>query len=253
MSGISLVVITLNEAANIGRCLESVKGVVDEMLVLDSGSTDGTIEICEKLGARVVHTPWEGYAATKNKGYQQATHNYILWLDADEVLSTALQQSILKVKGQLAGAYSCNRLNFYYGYPMRHGGLYPDAKPRLFHREQATWTGDFVHETLQLQPGTALAHLQGDLLHYTTHNIADHVARINKYSSLAAEGMLQRGKRFSVLKLMFSPIWRFKKMYLLKGGFMDGIPGLVVALLSGYAVALRYAKLWALQTKKPDV
>lgn len=251
MTGISLVVITLNEAEHIGRCLQSVQGVVDEMLILDSGSTDATLQICQQYGATVINTPWEGYAATKNKGYPLAQHNYILWLDADEALSPQLRESILQVKSKLSGAYSCNRLNYYYGYPLRHGGMYPDAKPRLFNRAEATWKGDFVHETLALQPGTTLTHLPGDLLHCTTRDIADHVARINKYSTLAAQEMQQKGKRFSTLKLIFSPIWRFKKMYFFKGGFRDGKPGLIVALLSGYAVGLRYAKLWALYKQKP--
>lgn len=250
MSGISLVVITLNEVEHIGRCLESAKDVVDEMLVLDSGSTDGTIELCEKLGATVIDTPWEGYAATKNKGYTKAANNYILWLDADEALSPELKEAIAQVRDNLKGAYSCNRLNYYYGYPLRHGGLYPDAKPRLFNRNEASWQGDFVHETLKLKTDVAVQHLPGDLLHYTTKDIADHVARINKYSSLVAQEMLQKGKSFSILKLMFSPIWRFKKMYLFKGGFKDGKAGLMVALLSGYAVGLRYAKLWELKNKK---
>jgi len=247
---LSAIIIAKNEALSIGQCLESLHPVADELLVLDTGSTDNTRSVAEASGARVVNVPWQGFAQTKNEGYRLAQYPYILSLDADEVLSPALQQSILEVKNKLNGAYQFARLNNYYGRWLRHGGFYPDTKIRLFHRDEAQWQGDFVHETLRLSPNVQVTQLSGDLWHYTTADISDHVARINRYSSLAAQEKWQSGQRFRVVKLLFSPFARFCKIYFLKAGFRDGRAGLLVALLSAWSVLLRYAKLWQLQNSK---
>lgn len=248
MSSISVVILTLNAEQHLEACLNAVSDLADEILILDSGSTDATLEIAAKHGCNIQQVEWKGYAQTKNDGNGVAAGDYILSLDSDEVLSDELKASIQSVKDSgLQGAYSFNRLNNYYGHWLHHGGFYPDKKVRLFPKGAASWQGDFVHEDMVLQPGTNVTHLPGDLLHYTTDSVADHLDRINKYSTLAAQGMLAQGKSPGFFKLVFSPIWRFKKIYFFKGGFRDGRAGLVVALMSAYAVMLRYAKLWQLK------
>lgn len=235
---ISAVIITLNEARNIERCLRSLKDVADEVLVLDSGSTDGTVKLAQDLGAKVIDTPWEGYAATKNKGHQLAQHRYILSLDADEALSEKLQSSILAVKDQLEGAYAFNRLNNYCGTWIRHGGFYPDKKIRLFPKDQARWVGDHVHETLEIDRGVPITHLEGDLLHYSYYERSEHEERLEKYARLAADKL--RGRSGLAIKQYLSPTWRFVQSYLLRGGFLDGKAGYHLCRLTAKEVKRKY-------------
>lgn len=235
---ISAVIITLNEARNIERCLQSLQGVADELLVLDSGSTDGTVDKALQLGATVINTPWEGYAATKNKGHEQALHRYILSLDADEALSDTLRNSILVVKSQLQGAYAFNRLNNYCGTWVKHGGFYPDRKIRLFPRERARWVGDHVHETLEIDAALPILHLAGDLLHYSYYELSEHEERLEKYARLAADTL--RGRSDLAIKQYLSPAWRFVQSFLLKGGFLDGKAGYHLCRLTAKEVKRKY-------------
>jgi glycosyltransferase involved in cell wall biosynthesis len=251
MNGISAVIIAYNEEQHIDRCLASLKGVVDEVVVYDSGSRDATQYICRDFGARLVIGPWEGYSNTKNNANLLATHEYILSLDADEALSDELRESILKVKPNMNGAYEFNRLNNYYGSWIRYGGFYPDKKIRLFPRREGRWEGQYVHEEMILTPGTTIHHLEGDLLHYTCKDITEHVERINKYSELAAREMMDGHRVPRLWKILFSPPARFIKGFFLKKGFLDGMPGFIVNILSAYSVALRYVKLWLLKSQNP--
>lgn len=235
---ISAVIITLNEARNIARCLTSLQGLADEILVLDSGSEDNTVAVAKQLGATVIDTPWKGYAATKNKGHQLAQHSYILSLDADEALSAALKSSIIANKDRLVGAYSFNRLNNYCGSWIKHGGFYPDKKIRLFPKDQASWVGDYVHEQLLLDKGTTITHLSGDLLHYSYYTHQEHEERLEKYAQLAAEKL--HGKAGLAAKQYLSPTWRFVQAYFLKGGFMDGKAGYHLARLTAKEVRRKY-------------
>lgn len=235
---ISAVIITLNEARNIARCLTSLQGLADEILVLDSGSEDNTVAVAKQLGATVIDTPWKGYAATKNKGHQLAQHSYILSLDADEALSAALKSSIIANKDRLVGAYSFNRLNNYCGSWIKHGGFYPDKKIRLFPKDQASWVGDYVHEQLLLDKGTTITHLSGDLLHYSYYTHQEHEERLEKYAQLAAEKL--HGKSGLAAKQYLSPTWRFVQAYFLKGGFMDGKAGYHLARLTAKEVRRKY-------------
>lgn len=252
MQKISALTIVLNEEANIARCIRSLQGVADETIVLDTGCTDNTVEVCRSLGVEPIAVPWEGYAATRNKGHQLAQNPYILVLDADEALSDELRNSILQAKQNLSGAYQFNRLNYFYGVPVKHGGLYPDKKLRLFHRDRARWEGDHVHETLETDKGETITHLRGDLLHYTVTDVSDHARRMDTYATLGAEGLYKRGKKASLTKLFISPIWRFKQHYLLKAGFLDGKVGFIVAAMLAYGVFLRYAKLWQLYKNEAE-
>lgn len=235
---ISAVIITLNEAANIEGCIQSLEGVADEILIADSGSTDGTVQLAEKLGARVIQLEWEGFATTKNKANEQAQFEYILSLDADEALSDKLNESILSVKKNLAGAYSMNRLNNYCGMWIKHGGFYPDKKIRLFHRDQARWSGGPVHETLEISAGIPVTHLQGDLLHYSYTSIAEHEERLERYAKLGAEKVKDQSGLW--WKERLNPAWRFVKNYVLLGGFLDGKAGYHLSRLTAKEVRLKY-------------
>lgn len=239
---ISAVIITLNEEHNISRCIQSLDGVADEVIVVDSYSQDRTVEICEKMGAKVFCTQWRGYAETKNFANSLATHNYILSIDADEALSDQLRQSILSVKDNLSGAYSFNRLTNYCGKWIRHGGWYPDVKVRLFPKHTARWEGLYVHEKLIFLEPTNIQHLHGDLLHYSIVSVADHLKRIEHYSTLQAKQMFESGQKFSYVKMYISPFVRFLKQYILQLGILDGKAGLQIAYYSALAVYKKYFK-----------
>lgn len=247
---ISAVIITKNEEKNIGRCLESLKGVADEILVLDSFSTDRTRDICAEYGVNFMEVEWMGYSKTKNFGNDSATGDYILSLDADEALSDTLRKSILNVKDQLSGGYEFNRLNHYAGKPVKCCGWYPDKKLRLFPKGMAEWKGDFVHEELMPKPDLKIEFLPGDLLHFTYASKADHEARAEKYANLAAEKLAQSGKRGLAIKAIFSPIFRFFKMYVLKGGMFAGKEGYWIAAITSREVRMKYRRAISLRKSR---
>lgn len=240
--GISAVIITKNEERNIGRCLASLAGLVDEMIVVDTFSKDRTQEICREHGARVVEKEWMGYSATKNFANDLAAHEYILSLDADEALDEELKGLLMREKEQLQGVYEFNRLAFYCGRPIRRAGWYPDRKIRLFPKGGARWEGAFVHEELVPQPNLPVKRLSGHLLHYTYYTIGEHIARANKYSDLAAQGIAQSGKTGLRWRARLSAALRFFKMYILKGGFLEGRLGYAICRITAMEVYLKYAK-----------
>lgn len=248
MPGISAVIITKNEENSLERCLFSLREIVDEILILDSFSTDGTEAIAQKFGARFLPQEWLGYAATKNKGNELASGDYILSLDADEALSEELRTSLLRVKSELKGCYSFNRLNHYAAKPIRRCGWYPDRKMRLFPKGKANWQGDFVHEEIVKDRDLEETWLEGDLLHYTYSDIADHVARSNRYSSLAAKQIAASSKGGLRIRAYFSAALRFLKVYFLKMGFAEGFYGLMIARVNSREVWLKYMK--ALEIRK---
>jgi glycosyltransferase involved in cell wall biosynthesis len=251
MEPLSAVIITRNEARNIGRCLASLEGVCEERIVVDAESTDDTRAIAERHGARVVVRGWTDYSDQKNFANGLASHPYVLSLDADEELSSELRASLfaLKRKG-FSGAYAMDRLTNYCGTWVRHGGWYPDTKVRLFDRNTAHWAGAHVHETLELAPGTRATLLEGDLLHYSYPSIPDHLERIERYSDLHARKLMAAGKRAGPVKLWGSPIAKFLQGYVLQLGFMDGRAGWDIARLSAKAVHLKYTKLNALRREQ---
>ncbi len=242
-SPFSAVIITHNVAETIGPCVEALGKVCDEVLVLDTQSTDGTIEICEKLGAKVVQQEWFGFAKTKNIGNALARHDWILSIDADEVLSDELIASLKKLQPKIGEVYSLNRITSYCGQWIRHSGWYPDWKVRLFHRKHVEWQGDFVHETLRIPADYQIIKLAGKLLHYSYKDSADHLRRIEKYARLAAEEQFAKGKRATFAKRWLSPPARFIRTYFLKLGFLDGRAGLTISLRNARMVRLRYRLL----------
>lgn len=244
MTGISAVIITRNEARNIGRCIASLQDVVDEVVVVDAESTDNTQRIATDLGARVITRAWTDYADQKNFANAQAIGPYILSMDADEALSPELKASLLTViRSGLQGAYQVDRLTNYCGTWVKHGGWYPDSKVRLFPKDRARWAGTHVHETLELDPGMPTTELRGDLLHYSYPTVQDHLTRIERYSDLHAQKLFAAGKRASFVKQWFSPMAKFIQGYVLRLGLLDGHAGWMIAKLSARAVRLKYVKL----------
>ncbi|MFY0643602.1 MAG: glycosyltransferase family 2 protein [Bacteroidia bacterium] len=219
---ISAVIITYNEAENISGCISAIKPAVQEIIVVDSFSTDNTIQIAEKLGAKVYQHKWEGYAQTKNYANALCSSEFIISLDADEVVSDQLLASITKVDLQRPNAaYSFNRLTNYCGTFIKHAGWYPDRKLRFFRKNDAKWEGEHVHEKLILNQGVREIELQGNLLHYSYNSKQEHVDRERKYAALAAE---QKPQRSAVIAYL-SYASKFLRMYILKYGFVYGSLG----------------------------
>ena len=244
MNKISAVIITLNEERNIGRCLESVMPVVDDVVVLDSLSTDATKEICSHYATRFYSHPWEGYIAQKNLANSMALHDWILSIDADEALSPKLAESIMTIKEQpMEGlAFSMNRLMNYCGQWIRHGGWYPDTKIRIFDRRTVGWTGQKVHETLSLPKKTQVVHLEGDLLHYSFYTPEEHRRQIESFATLSAEEMVENGKQPSVVSACVHTGWKFFRDYFLKAGFLDGRNGWTISRTNAHGVWYKYIK-----------
>lgn len=250
MKQISAVVITLNEERNIERCLKSIQGIVDEIVVVDSFSTDKTREICESYNVVFYQHEFLGYSAQKNYGIKKAKYPIILSLDADEALSSDLQKSILDIKSNWEyDAYSFNRLTNYCGKWIRYGGWYPDRKIRLWDRQIASWGGLKVHERLVFNKKARVKRLDGDLLHYSYYTIEEHIIQANKYSSILARSYFENGRKSSFLEIAVRPPWRFIRDYIIKLGFLSGIMGLVIAIISSTEVFLKYVKLKQLLAK----
>ncbi|MFM1876073.1 MAG: hypothetical protein RL266_1810 [Bacteroidota bacterium] len=242
MRKLSAVIITFNEARNIRRCIASLQQVADEIVIVDSFSTDATPSICKGLGVQFHQREWKGYSKQKNYGNGLASNDWILSIDADEALSEDLRNAILKEKAKDAGYnYSFNRLTNYCGKWIRNCGWYPDTKIRMFDRREDDWNGD-VHEKLSVNPNT-VKKLKGDLLHYSYHSISDHVLRTDRYSNLAANEMLNAGKMASIFNILFNPWLKFNRMYFLQTGFLDGLSGFTISLISAYGTFLKYVKL----------
>lgn len=238
---ITATIIALDEERNIARAIESLR-CCDEILVIDSGSTDRTIELAAKLGATVIESPWRGYAGQKNWAAERASHDWILSIDADEALSEALEGEIwsLKKNGPTYTAYTMPRMAQYLGKWILHSGWYPDRKVRLYNRQNGKWVGSFVHEGLQVQ-GT-VGHLEANLLHYTCDSISEHLKRMDRYTTLAAEELVSNRAEISTRNLVFDPAWTFARTYFFQRGFLDGGEGLTIAYMAALYTFLKYAK-----------
>jgi len=241
---ITATVITLNEEHNIAAALESLAWA-DEIVVVDSQSGDRTVEIARTFTDRVYSRPWPGYSAQKNYAAEQATHDWIFSLDADERVSKELAAELQQLKrgGEPeAAGYRMPRLTFYLGRWIRHSGWRPDHKLRLYHRKRARWQGDYVHETLQANGEVRM--LNGDILHYTVRDAGEHHLRMNRYTTLAAQQKYSQGKRTTLASLFVSPVAVFLRSYVFKLGFLDGIPGLAIARFAAHYEFLKNLKLW---------
>ncbi|HKE29502.1 MAG TPA: glycosyltransferase family 2 protein [Bryobacteraceae bacterium] len=238
---ITATIITLNEERNIARAIESLR-CCDEILIVDSGSADRTIELAEKLGARVIDGNWRGYAGQKNWAAEQAAHDWVLSLDADEALSEALEAEIwsLKKSGPGCDAYTMPRLARYLGRWILHGGWYPDRKVRLYDRRKAKWVGDFVHESVSVDG--RVGHLDANLLHFTCESLSEHIKTMDRYTTLAAQELAARRVKVPLGRILFAPAWTFVKSYAVQRGFLDGAEGLIIAYMAAFYTFLKYSK-----------
>lgn len=247
MEKLSVVIICFNEEKNISRCIDSVAEVADEILILDSYSTDQTVAIAESRGAIVKQEVFKGFIEKKNKAVELATHDYVLSLDADEALDPLLVQSILQIKENFTNrAYRMNRCSNYCGQFIRHGSWYPDAKIRLFDRRFAHWGGTNPHDKIVLQDNIPVEHLKGDILHYSYHTVSEHVIQNNKLSTLAAESLFADGKRTNLMNIFVRPWWAFFVSFIIRAGFLDGLFGFVIASQIAHMTFLKHLKLYLL-------
>ncbi len=238
---LSVVLITLNAAAQLPDCLASV-AFADDVVVVDSGSSDGTAALAEGYGARVVTKDWLGFGRQKQFAVEQAAHDWVLCLDADERVSPELAASLVRaLQAPAAPVYRMARRNRFLGRWLRHGEGYPDWSARLFDRRQARWSDDPVHEKLlhAASPGT----LEGDLLHESAEDLGRYLDKQNRYTTLAAQELHRRGQSAGLVELALSPLMRFVKFYLLRLGFLDGLPGLVHIAIGCMNSFTKYAKL----------
>jgi glycosyltransferase involved in cell wall biosynthesis len=246
MEPISATVITLNEETNVQGALESLRWA-DEIIVLDSGSRDATLEIARRYTSRLLHREWTGYVDQKNHAAEQARHDWILSIDADERLSPELIAEIqsLRKTGFPFHGYRIPRVAFFLNRWIRHGDWYPDLQLRLYDRRCGRWQGGRVHESVRVQgePGV----MRGEIQHYTYRSLAAYLRRLELYSALAARDYRDRGRRAGILSLVGNPAVAFLKAYLLRRGFLDGTPGLMVALMGAVSVFFKYATLYELQ------
>lgn len=243
MIKLSVVIITYNEEENIRACLQAVESIADEIVVLDSFSTDKTRQICETFNVRFYEHPFSGYVEQKNKALSFATYPHVMSVDADEVLSCELIRSIHKAKENWqADGYYFKRLTNYCGSWIKHCGWYPDKKLRLWDTRKGIWDGLLIHEKVLLDKNATTALMEGDLLHYSYYTIDQHLDQIKKFTTIMAQEKFQKGKYPGMGSVIFNSGWKFMRSYVLQRGFMDGYFGLVISVLSAYATFLKYVK-----------
>lgn len=253
MPEISIVIITYNEEKKIAECLKAVQQISSDIVVVDSFSQDNTVNICQQMGAKVIQQKWLGYSAQKNLGNRHAKNDWILSLDADEILSTSFIQNIKNISLENEKTiYQINRLNNYCGQWIKHSGWYPEWRSRLFHKQYVEWNNELVHEDLHIinpkdKKNFYFKQLKGDVLHYSMQSKEEHLEKIEHYAHLQVQKLQSKGKKAHFIKRFLSPLARFIGNYLLKLGFLDGKMGWQIATLSAYETYLKYKKLHKLQ------
>jgi len=249
MPAISATIITRNEERNIEDALRSLAWA-DETVVVDCGSTDRTVEICRRYTDRVFHRGWSGFVDQKNYALDRARNDWVISLDADERLSSELTLEVRELSrhGFAHAGYRIPRVACLLNRWIRHGEWYPDRQLRLFDRRAGRWQGGRVHESVAVQG--SIGALRGEIHHYTYRRISDYLERLETYTTLAAQDYFERGKKSSYARLLFNPFFTFLKGYVLKRGFLDGVPGLMVAAMGAVSVYFKYAKLYELQHKR---
>lgn len=256
---ISLVIITLNEENNIARCIRSAS-FASEVIVVDSGSQDNTCEIARSLGAKVMHKAWMGFGPQKAWASEQTQYDWILSLDADEALSNELQNEIIQLFATAGSSFDdpkldpkigfeLPRLSYHMGRWIRHGGWYPDYQLRLYNRRHSHWPESHIHERIS---SPVVQRLKCDLQHFVFKNISHQVVTNDRYSGLLAEKDLNSGKKFSVWRMLTKPVSKFFECYFLKMGFLDGMPGFVIAISAAYSIFLRIVKNWEIEMGRKD-
>jgi len=246
---VTVTIITLNESHHIGAAIDSAAWA-DEILVVDSGSTDDTVAIATARGVRVMGRTWPGYVDQKNYAASVASHDWIFSLDADERITPSLADEIREIVGRdpAERAFRVPRVTFHLGRWVRTTDFYPDHQTRLYDRRAARWQGKYVHESVVADG--AVGQLKNELQHYSYRDLSDHLDRINRYSTLAAQQMYEAGRRSTAVDLLAHPPAAFLRNYVLRGGFADGLAGLTLSLVNAYSVFLKFAKLWELQQQE---
>ena len=247
-SPISVVLITKNEAQNLETCLKSVS-FAEDIVVLDSGSSDGTRELAQQLGARVFLESWRGFGPMKRRAVELARHDWVLSLDGDEALDPKAQKFVQELfqKGEpQVSAYKFSRISFHLGRWIRHGGWTPDYQLRLFDRRKANWNQSQIHEKVEVSSGEVSV-ARGKIQHWVFRDLSHQIETNNRYSSLGARALYDKGVKFSFSRLIFKPISKFFETYLAKKGFLDGLPGFIISVGAAYSVFLKFSKLWELQ------
>lgn len=243
MSSLSLVIITKNAGLHLSKAIESCADLVNEVVILDSGSTDDTIEIANKYNAKVFRQQFLGFGPQKQLAVNLAANDWVLCLDADEILTKQLKENILnELVNPKCNAYVLIRSNKFLNKYLRHGAGYPDRTIRLFNRRFANWSDDLVHERVVVNG--KIGNIIGDYLHDSADSLEKYLSKQNGYTTTQANLMFAKGKRFTLSKLIISPIWHFIKYYLIKLGFLDGIPGLIHILIGSWNSFSKYAKLY---------
>ncbi len=249
MEKLSVVIITYNEEENIGRCIDSIKAIADEIIVLDSFSSDLTPVIASRKGARVKQESFRGYIEQKNRATELATHDFIMSIDADEVIDPVLASAIAAAKQTFTfSAYKMKRCTNHCGHFIRHGAWYPDKKIRLFDRRLAQWGGLNPHDKIVFKKPVAVKQLPGEILHYSFLTIEEHIAQNNRFSSIVARSYHEAGKKTNWIKIIANPVWAFLYGYLIRRGFLAGKQGLTIAKQQARYTFLKHKKLYRLQT-----
>lgn len=255
---ISVCIVCFNEEDNIRRCLESVKWVKEqggEIVIVDSFSTDKTVEICREYTDMVFQNKWLGFVNQKNYVISLAKNDWVLSIDADEVISDALRDEIVaewkEGSYNKCDGYRMKRHTFYLGGWINYGGWYPDYKIRLFRKSKVRWGGRDPHDRIIMDKDTFTGKLKNDIIHYTYKNISHQIKTIDRFSDASSEALLSEGKTFSLCNLLFRPPIKFIEVYLIKLGFLDGLAGFIIAVSSAYYVFIKYAKMWE-KTKQQD-
>ena len=250
--GISAIIITFNEALSIERCLSSIVGIADEIIVVDSFSADSTEDLCRKYNARFVKHEFTGFMDQKNYSLTLASYKYILSLDADEALSPELRDSLAEVKNNLVSdGYLFNRLGNFCGQWIRHSAWYPDRQLRLFNKEMGKWGTKNVHETFRMVAGSKITRLKGDLLHWSSDSVDDFSDKIRSYSDIAAKEFFKKGKKATVFTPSIHYIWRLFLTYFLHLGFLDGRNGWIVCSLGAKSSYLKYS--WLRKLRREEI
>ncbi len=244
MIKLSVVIITLNEEKNIGRCIDSVIDFADDIVIVDSFSTDRTEEISITKGARVIKQKFLGHIEQKNFAITQAKYPYILSLDADEAPSEELKKSIINAKNDWNfDGYKMNRLSNYCGKWIKHSGWYPDTKLRLWDSRKGEWGGVNPHDKFEMTRDSKIQHLKGDLYHYTYYKISEHKKQADKFSTIAAKALHAKSKKSNWIKVLLKPFFKFIRNYIIKMGFLDGYYGFVICKISAWETYMKYKKL----------
>jgi glycosyltransferase involved in cell wall biosynthesis len=237
----------MNEAGNIAECLDGVRWA-DEIIVVDSGSTDGTVETARRYTGKIFTITWSGYGAARNYALSQATGEWILWLDADERVTPELGEElrgIMRTGDTSVAGYAIARRAYFLGRWIKHCGWYPSRVVRLFRKDRGRFTETRVHERLEIEG--AVRETRHDLLHFTDPTLHHYLVKFNKYTTLGAKDLHAAGRRFRLSDLLVRPLFQFAKMYLLRGGFLDGLQGFLLSVLSSAYTFTKYAKLWEVE------